>query len=71
MVPQRVVHLIALAMKDNRVIAEGNFPVASEKNVCCCLLRREQFPLMLQMSYGNGALFCFTRVCLMAREVCC
>lgn len=26
---------------------------------------------MFQMSYGNGALFCFTRVCLVVQGVCC
>lgn len=58
--------------ESTRGIAEGSFPVASgKKNECCSLLSREQSPLMLQMSYGNGALFCFMRVCLAVHGVCC
>lgn len=61
------------SQEGTHVIAEGNFPVASgkKKKSSVPLLSRDLSLLKFQMSYGNGALFCFTRVCLVVQGVCC
>lgn len=61
---QRAVHLIAVAVRVPMELQKCVFQRLLENSHVPVLLSREHSPLILQMSYGNGVLFWFMRVCL-------